>query len=388
MIDTNKWSCKRCLIIAMSSVTNDQTAISDVKRAHVAFERGYDRTRANGTTVVVPFAQSRSGISYGQSLEWSRKLLEAGMKIATMSVYRYTFDRAWTVVNCFHEELNGSVTSDIPIQDTSSNLSTEYKSSDSSISNDDPIAAAMTALLGVGNRVGGELVKNSQEGFRLSVAQKNLSLILKWAWINGMIPMPPVCPVDRIMLDRASRITGLPWSVNWTSVNSLEEWNSHFDHLLRAAGEIPVAAWEIIQFEDDSDASKASFRDRQAREILDRLLKTESSAIVSEDFDAKIEAAKISFMARFGKGGPGHDEWPYDMLTDALKSSLQHNPTYRESTSDTMRSEIRHAMKRWGIDFLARWRDTDPAGQTVERFRDEIVSFRNFMNDQYGPYFR
>ena len=31
---------------------------------------------------------------------------------------------------------------------------------------------------------------------------------------------------------------------------------------------------------------------------------------------------------------------------------------------------------------------TDPAGQTVERFRDEIVSFRNFMNDQYGPYFR
>jgi hypothetical protein len=229
---------------------------------------------------------------------------------------------------------------------------------------------------------------SSGSGFRLSVAQKGCSLVLKWGWINGEIPMPPVCPIDRIMLDRATRITGYPWSINWTAVNSLAEWDDHFAHLKRAAGNTPIAAWEIIQFEGGDSDAKMSFKERQARDIIARILQKPETVEEPDDIELKIEEAKSSFMARFGKGGPGHDRWAYDMLSDALKSSLGHNPTYHPNTSESKRSEIREEMKVWLLKFFIRWRDSSPSEQTVERFRQEIVDFRDHMNELFSQYFR
>jgi len=368
-------------VAALSTITTDQTAISDVKRAHVAYERGWDRTRVNGSTAVVPFTKSESGITYGQSMAWCHSMLEAGAKPGTVNVYRSTFDRAWRVVVCEHGGPSGDVAS-----------APETKS---------PIregaGAAVTASTNDASNSLRDLVRNvvsappkrvtSSGGLRLSVAQKNLSLILKWSWINGLISAPPVCPIDRIMLDRASRVTGHGWSVNWTSVDSLEEWDQHFAHLLRAANGMPIAEWEIIQFEGGGEDIQSP-RDREMKELLYRILGKESPKPDPASHEKKVEDAKISFMARFGKGGPGHDEWPYDMLTDALKSSLQHNPTYKETTSGDMRAEIREAIKRLGLEFLGRWCELSPSEQTVERFREEIVSFRDTLNGLYRPYFR
>jgi hypothetical protein len=45
-------------------------------------------------------------------------------------------------------------------------------------------------------------------------------------------------------------------------------------------------------------------------------------------------------------------------------------------------------MKVWLLRFFIRWRDSGPSEQTVERFREEIISFRNHMNEVFGQYFR
>ena len=381
MTDPSKFSCKRCLVAALSTITTDQTANSDVKRAHVAYERGWDRTRVNGSFVVVQFTKSEAGITYGQSMAWCHSMLEAGAKPGTVNVYHSTFDRAWRVVDCGHRDSNGTTTSTpdtgSPVRGVEQQVTT--------VSTQGP----STPLRDLVRNVVSEPPKRvtSSGGLRLSVAQKNLSLILKWSWINSLISAPPVCPIDRIMLDRASRVTGHGWSVNWTSVDSLEEWDQHFAHLLRAANGMPIAEWEIIQFEGGGEDIQSP-RDREMKELLDRILGNESSKPDPVSHEKKVEDAKISFMARFGKGGPGHDEWPYDMLTDALKSSLQHNPTYKETTSGDMRAEIRDAIKRLGLEFLGRWCELSLSEQTVERFREEIVSFRDTLNGLYRPYFR
>lgn len=377
MINRMKFSCEMCLVKALSTITRDQTAISDVKRAHVAYRRGWDRTRVAGQYILVPFAKFEAGITYAQSVAWCDSMLEAGMKPTTLNVYRSTFDRAWQVVDCAH---GSAAPSTANAADFGVGLGQPAVPSSPNLSN--PKGA------GAGNTSRPTWSSSGDDGgLRLSVAQKNLSLILKWSWINGLISTPPVCPVDRIMLDRASRITGQTWSVNWTRVNSLNEWDEHFALLLNAAKGMPIAEWEIIQFEGGADETE-SHRDRQMRDILNQLLGTNSSEPSADSHDKKVNDAKLSFMARFGKGGPGHDEWPYDMLTDALKSALQHNPTYKDTTREEVRSEIRETIKRLGLNFLKRWHDLQQVEQSVDRFRLEIVDFRDELNSLYRPYFR
>jgi len=311
------------------------------------------------------------------------------MRPSTLAVYRSTFERAWAVVNCSHPIVPSGqgATYPAPVGVLAGDLNPSRAPSPSGANS----SAMVAALLGGGGKGPGAAtndVGSLDSGFRLSVAQKSCSLALKWGWINGEIPMPPVCPIDRIMLDRATRMTGYPWSINWTAVNSLTEWDDHFAHLKRAAGNTPIAAWEIIQFEGGESDAKMSFKERQARDIIARILQKPETVEESDDIELKIEEAKSSFMARFGKGGPGHERWPYDMLSDALKSSLGHNPTYHPNTSESKRSEIREEMKVWLLKFFIRWRDSNPSEQTVERFRQEILHFRDHMNELFSQYFR
>jgi hypothetical protein len=381
MTNEDKWTCKQCIINSMASLTHDQQAVSDCKRAHTAYERGWDATRVNGEKKVVSFVKSPRGIYHSQYLEWCNAMLDLGMRPSTVSVYRNVMDRAWEAVECPHFENPSSLS----VGKNSQNPLGEMKMQINAPVLESVPTSANSHLDELLREVTKQTLSPRSTGFRLSVAQKNLSLVLKWAWINGEIGMPPVCPIDRIMLDRASRITRKPWTTNWTAVNSLEEWDAHFAHLTKAAGGTPIAAWEIIQFEDGGESDGVP---QDVQSLLEQLGVVPKQNKPLADLDKKIEAAKHSFMARFGKGGPGHENWPYDMLTDALKSSLQHNPTYAESTSETMRNEIRAVIKNWGLEFLARWRNAGPEGQTVELFRKEIVDFRDFMNAKYRRYFR
>jgi len=64
-------------------------------------------------------------------------------------------------------------------------------------------------------------------GFRISHAQKSLSVFLKHLWCMNTIATPPQCPVDRIVLwaaglsDRETR---------WTHVNTIEEHRCMIAH--------------------------------------------------------------------------------------------------------------------------------------------------------------
>lgn len=84
-------------------------------------------------------------------------------------------------------------------------------------------------------------------GFRLSHAQKSLSVCLKHLWCLGVVDTPPQCPVDSIVLGRA----GLKYpQTRWAFVNRMEEHQSQMQVLERAAAteKLGVAEWELKEF--------------------------------------------------------------------------------------------------------------------------------------------
>jgi hypothetical protein len=83
-------------------------------------------------------------------------------------------------------------------------------------------------------------------GFRLSHAQKSLSVVLKHLWCMGQIAEPPACPIDRIVLAKVAA-DPLP---SWTKANSLGEHQMMFGLIQAAArGEKQsVAQWELVTF--------------------------------------------------------------------------------------------------------------------------------------------
>jgi hypothetical protein len=82
-------------------------------------------------------------------------------------------------------------------------------------------------------------------GFRVSHAQKSLSIALKHLWCLGKIkPPPPQCPVDRIVLCKA----GLRYpETRWAYVNSIQEHRSKIAALSVKADEagLALAEWEL-----------------------------------------------------------------------------------------------------------------------------------------------
>jgi hypothetical protein len=210
-------------------------------------------------------------------------------------------------------------------------------------------------------------------GFKLSVCQKSLSLALKHSFAHGLIPMPPICPVDRIILDRASAITGRPWFVNWTEVNDMADYDRHIEHLRSAAGFRSLAAWELISFENL--LPRVNFGELDVANEL------------ALDEAQRIPQAIDSFLLRFGvpkgaTGGPGA------MLKDALRSSLQHNSTYKENAPAFARVQVRQGMRDFIVAFIRRWRKLPADEQTFEVFREAMLKFRHEMNRDFGHWFR
>lgn len=93
----------------------------------------------------------------------------------------------------------------------------------------------------------------AQPGFRLSHAQKSLSVVLKHFWCMGRIAEPPACPIDRVILRSVSVGPLQPW----TRVNSLQEHREMFGRVLAAADAAgkTVAEWELLTFAPSSTLS-------------------------------------------------------------------------------------------------------------------------------------
>jgi len=372
------FSCLRHFRQTCESLTADTTAHSDCGRAHRAFASGYDKFKKDGQVVFVKFEPvCPEGITYSQYEQWRDGLLNPGYKPTTMDTYVFTMERCWNAVKCDcarDGEIEVVSFGDSDADDdssTSGETSPKPKSPNSSgEAQPSRSGADMLADLIAAAIRGNKKSRGQGGGFRVSHAQKSLSLTAKHAWINGVIPMPPFSVIDRIILDRASAITGRGWVRPWTHVNDIEEWQAHFDLILQAAGKMPVAAWELIQFERDGIASGHQWWEAENLANLDE----------------EVEKAKKSFMNRF-KSAPGDPEWPAIMLKDAIRSAVGRNPLYADGVPEQSRAAFREAWRNWLIDFLLRWKNLGESGQTVDQFRQEVSALCADMNGQFGQYF-
>jgi len=84
-------------------------------------------------------------------------------------------------------------------------------------------------------------------GFRISHAQKSLSVFLKHLWCLESISMPPQCPIDSRILEA----TGVRYPRNrWTHVNTIEEHRAQIAMLTACAKKngLPLSEWELVTF--------------------------------------------------------------------------------------------------------------------------------------------
>ena len=84
--------------------------------------------------------------------------------------------------------------------------------------------------------------------FRISHAQKSISVYIKILWCMGEISEPTICPVDRIILSQteAKKLK----DVSWGYVNTIEEHRKKFKYIQKAAtlSDMSVAMWELFIF--------------------------------------------------------------------------------------------------------------------------------------------
>jgi len=101
-------------------------------------------------------------------------------------------------------------------------------------------------LVEFGNQAGSSLL--SDTGYRFGIAQKLLNLLLKYLWCLGLIPEPPHCPVDRIILNR----TSLRGTLNWTSIKSVNEYRQAIKAVRVVAKDKSLAVWELETYKPRS----------------------------------------------------------------------------------------------------------------------------------------
>ncbi len=77
--------------------------------------------------------------------------------------------------------------------------------------------------------------------FRIGIAQKALNLYLKYLWCLGLIARPPHCPFDSIVISHLPGCYGL----NWTSIDSVEEYQKLVAAAKHKADGKPIAEWEL-----------------------------------------------------------------------------------------------------------------------------------------------
>lgn len=84
-----------------------------------------------------------------------------------------------------------------------------------------------------------------QNGFRISHAQKSISVFLKHLWCMNLIKIPMQCPVDRIILTRV----GCSYPDNkWGYINSIDEHREKIKKIKDYCLPQNIAEWELAAF--------------------------------------------------------------------------------------------------------------------------------------------
>lgn len=79
------------------------------------------------------------------------------------------------------------------------------------------------------------------ERFRIGIAQKALNLYLKYLWCIGLIPTPPHCTFDSIIIGHLPDNKDL----NWTTIDSIGDYQKLVDAARKKADGKPIAEWEL-----------------------------------------------------------------------------------------------------------------------------------------------
>lgn len=77
--------------------------------------------------------------------------------------------------------------------------------------------------------------------FRIGIAQKALNLYLKYLWCVNLVTLPPHCPFDSIVISYIPECSNL----NWTSIDTIEDYQQLVNALRRRADGKPIAEWEL-----------------------------------------------------------------------------------------------------------------------------------------------
>lgn len=88
------------------------------------------------------------------------------------------------------------------------------------------------------------------KGFRISHAQKSLSVYLKHLWCMGKIAIPPVCPIDRRILSSVKAP-----NTNWCYVNDIDDYKQQLKYVkygknVGKKNDDPLAVWELLAFQN------------------------------------------------------------------------------------------------------------------------------------------
>jgi hypothetical protein len=77
--------------------------------------------------------------------------------------------------------------------------------------------------------------------FRIGIAQKALNLYLKYLWCVGIIPPPPHCPFDSIVIRHLPECEGM----KWTSIDDIKDYKRLVAAAKHAAKGTPLPQWEL-----------------------------------------------------------------------------------------------------------------------------------------------
>lgn len=73
---------------------------------------------------------------------------------------------------------------------------------------------------------------------RIGIAQKAINLYLKFLWCLELVPEPPHCPLDNLVLSK------LRERVSWTKLDGIENYCKKIGELKKVAGELSLSQWE------------------------------------------------------------------------------------------------------------------------------------------------
>lgn len=91
--------------------------------------------------------------------------------------------------------------------------------------------------------------------FKLSHAQKSLSVFLKYLWCYGVIVEPPICPIDAMVLGKGSDVNPIFKDIIWTNIDDVITYRRIMVSLMNLAKskELTLAKWELIEFNNNKD---------------------------------------------------------------------------------------------------------------------------------------